>query len=256
MRDNPVSLIQRFSLNRVGRDFVVGDIHGRFDILHRMLKLIGFDTQCDRLFCLGDLVDRGAWSHEVLRWLAYPWLHSILANHEQMAIGISEGRHEASNYLANGGAWFLRLQPEEQKAIAAVFRTLPLAIEIETPYGTVGMVHAEVPTYCWPELTAMLDHPEQLSKGKLKRLMAHLLWSRSRIDDPDPTKRGYRDPATWDRNYVSGIHRVYVGHSPMPEPTSVGNIIYIDTGLGKGGSLTCINLAEPDTYYILSETLP
>jgi len=49
----------RFACNAVGRDFAVGDIHGCFSHLRRSLEAIGFDASVDRLFSVGDLIDRG-----------------------------------------------------------------------------------------------------------------------------------------------------------------------------------------------------
>ncbi|MCA4078770.1 metallophosphoesterase, partial [Pseudomonas kurunegalensis] len=51
--------IKRFAANRAGRDFAVGDIHGHFTRLQAALDSAGFDPAIDRLFSVGDLVDRG-----------------------------------------------------------------------------------------------------------------------------------------------------------------------------------------------------
>ena len=51
--------LPRFARNVGGRDFAVGDIHGCFSHLSRSLEAIGFDAAVDRLFSVGDLVDRG-----------------------------------------------------------------------------------------------------------------------------------------------------------------------------------------------------
>lgn len=64
--------IPRFALNTHGRDFAVGDTHGAFGALQRALEAIGFDAQKYRLFSVGDLVDRGPESHQVLVWLEKP----------------------------------------------------------------------------------------------------------------------------------------------------------------------------------------
>lgn len=77
----------RFARNVAGRDFAVGDIHGCFSYLERSLEVIGFDEGVDRLFSVGDLVDRGPESDQVLTWLGKPWFHAICGNHEVMAIG-------------------------------------------------------------------------------------------------------------------------------------------------------------------------
>ena len=44
--------------NRRGRDFVVGDIHGHFETMRHALAELKIDER-DRVFSLGDLVDRG-----------------------------------------------------------------------------------------------------------------------------------------------------------------------------------------------------
>ena len=70
-------MIKRFSKNLVGRDFVVGDIHGAFTKLKQALEKIEFNTEVDRLFCVGDLVDRGGENEQATDWLFKPWFHTV-----------------------------------------------------------------------------------------------------------------------------------------------------------------------------------
>ena len=49
--------------------FAIGDIHGCFRTLQRLMKAIRFDPGRDRLWLVGDLVNRGPGSLEVLRWV-------------------------------------------------------------------------------------------------------------------------------------------------------------------------------------------
>ncbi|WP_437883539.1 metallophosphoesterase [Pseudomonas sp. LRF_L74] len=137
--------IQRFERNTRGHDFAVGDIHGHFRALMHALDRIGFDRSIDRLFSVGDLVDRGPDSPGVGRWLDQPWFHAVRGNHEQMAIQAAQEAMEQSLYLRNGGGWFLDLSSDEQQAIAKKLADLPLAIEVDTPAGLVGLVHADIP---------------------------------------------------------------------------------------------------------------
>ncbi len=48
--------------------YVIGDIHGCFDTLQALWPRLGFDPTQDRLWLVGDLVNRGPKSLEVLRW--------------------------------------------------------------------------------------------------------------------------------------------------------------------------------------------
>ena len=61
-----------YQTNALGRDFAVGDIHGSFSALQTALDTIEFNSEVDRLFSVGDLVDRGPESHHVLEWLDKP----------------------------------------------------------------------------------------------------------------------------------------------------------------------------------------
>ncbi|MET3654064.1 metallophosphoesterase [Dyella japonica] len=228
-----MNIIQRFERNRVGRDFVVGDIHGCFDLLSRAMDTVGFDESCDRLFSVGDLVDRGPSSHEAIDWIAQPWFHAVRGNHEQMAIGVAQGRHDHDNYLRNGGGWFLSLGDDRQKLVAAVFDTLPIAIEIDHAVGRIGLVHADIWGESWDGF--LRDMQSDLSNSKRHKLVEVALWSRSRIQ---AHQSGYPTSS------VSDLHAMFVGHTPVEKPLCLGNVVYIDTGAVFGRSLTLINIAD------------
>lgn len=225
-------LIQRFERNTVGRDWIVGDIHGYFTRLQHALEQIGFAPETDRLFSVGDLVDRGPESHLVLEWLDKPWFHPVQGNHETMAVewGLKPALVDKWLYASNGGAWNIGNLPDERATYAHALAALPLAIEIETEQGLVGVVHAE-PTYDWAELRADLQDP-WLDGGDLERLRERLQWERHRLQ--------YRD-----RHGVRGLRAAVVGHTPLYAVVKLGNVHFIDTGAwhDEGLGFTFMNAA-------------
>lgn len=204
-------MIKHFTRNLAGRDLIVGDVHGNFSKLQASLDAIVFDPARDRLFSVGDLVDRGPESEQALEWLAKPWFHAICGNHEQMAIDAAAGLFDRGMYLSNGGAWFMALPKPHQNWIAEQFGKLPMAIELETAAGLVGIVHADCPTESWAQLH------EALSGDSATAYENMCMWSRDRI-------------ASGFHGSVEGVVAVVVGHTPVERWTTLGNVIYIDTG--------------------------
>lgn len=202
---------QLYAQNAAGRDFIVGDIHGCGTRPQAHLDQLGFDPAADRLFSVGDLIDRGPESGLALEWLAKPWFHAVRGNHEQMAIGYVAGRAEARLYIGNGGGWFVGMTRPEHHLFADAFGAQPLAITLETTAGPVGIVHAERAGDSWATLVAALSAHRAEQVGVL------CMWSCDRI-----TNERADD--------VAGVRAVVVGHTPMPHWTSLDNVIYIDTG--------------------------
>lgn len=215
-KDDDSPLVRRFALNQHGCDLIVGDIHGCFDKLQARLDAVGFDPGAgDRLFSVGDLVDRGPQSDAVLDWLDQPWFHPVLGNHEQMTLLCTVNEQDEAEYAANGGDWFLRSSPARRQQIAQRLASLPVVIELATTEGTVGIVHADCPAEVWSDFTEALesDHNEEFLAG----LIDTALWSRERCFALCEDK-------------VEGVRAVVVGHTAMTRPMTLGNVIHIDTG--------------------------
>ena len=219
-------MIKHFERNTQGRDFCVGDIHGMFTLLQTELDKIGFDEVNDRLFSVGDLVDRGPESEEFWDWLRKPWFHAVRGNHEQMVIDSVEAGNESNacgNHAINGGMWLYGLPEVEQQCYALEMRELPIAIEVETERGLIGIIHAECALGDWNLFKSMYESNKE-------RFDAVAMWARTKIE--------YKD-----KSRVVGLHKLFVGHTPMNNPEILGNVHYIDTGACfKGGKLTIVKI--------------
>ncbi|QBF26844.1 serine/threonine protein phosphatase [Pseudomonas tructae] len=225
--------IERFTANTRGRDIAVGDIHGHFSRLQQRLTAIGFDPAVDRLFSVGDLVDRGPECPQALEWLAQPWFHAVQGNHEALAVThVDGGVLDYSQYRAAGGSWFLALPEAEQARFAEQFRRLPLALEVETGDGLIGLLHADSPLRRWAELR------EQLEDTPPKEIQEVCQWSRKRLYAGDDTP-------------IEGLRALIVGHTPQREVRVLGNVWHIDTG---GWASGCFSLLDLGSLRVISDT--
>jgi len=73
--------------------YAIGDLQGCYHALQDMLKHIRFNPDSDKLWLVGDLINRGSGSLEVLRWV---YQHRsnvvvVLGNHDLHALVVAEG---------------------------------------------------------------------------------------------------------------------------------------------------------------------
>jgi bis(5'-nucleosyl)-tetraphosphatase (symmetrical) len=73
--------------------YAIGDIHGHVRTLKRLLERIRFDPSSDRLWLVGDLVNRGPDSLGVLRWAREhdAAITVVLGNHDLHLLGRAAG---------------------------------------------------------------------------------------------------------------------------------------------------------------------
>jgi serine/threonine protein phosphatase 1 len=229
----PSPAIKSFTANSNGRDFVVGDIHGHFALLSSLLNQVNFNVERDRIFSVGDLIDRGPDSKQATDWIREPWFHAVRGNHEQMIIECISGSGDIARHTRNGGAWLYDLPSIVQLNISRVLHDLPIMIEVGLSDGRkVGIVHAEAPllqeTDGWQEAKDSITCKFGEDHRQLALKIA--LYSRTKIDQQDHSP-------------VKGLDQLYVGHSTVSNITHLGNVAYIDTGCSfDDGALSLIEL--------------
>jgi len=223
---------------------VIGDIHGRADLLSPLLERIDADLQERPVpypveIFLGDYIDRGPNSREVIdRLIARSCVRETIflrGNHEtyitafldQPAI-LSEWRQIGGleTLMSYGMQPSLRMEPDEQIRLAAAFkRVLPEShrlflnsLSTSLSGGDYFFVHAGIR----PGVPLAEQRDEDL------------LWIRE-------------DFLLCEESFG----RVIVhGHSPVPEPEMRPNRINIDTGAYATGRLTCLVLEEEDRHFL------
>lgn len=208
----------RHKTNARGRDFFVGDLHGEFGLLTDALERVDFDKDGDRLFSVGDLIDRGPESRACLELTLEPWFFGVRGNHEMLARDALFGGGEGmALWVINGGGWALQ-EPQKalRKLLSAALRRLPYVREVAVGDRRIGLVHAEPPVdWAWIEACDRHD----------------LVWGRRRIRQGDATP-------------VARIDAVVVGHTILDAPTVLGNVCYLDTGAFSTGRLTLLEARD------------
>lgn len=204
----------QYDVNKVGRDFVVGDLHGEYELFMRSLAEVGFAPETDRLFSVGDLIDRGPDSLKCLSLINEPWFFPVRGNHEQLLINAVRGTYDGAvmDWIDNGGMWGIDLVGDELDVIAQELDRLPYAIQV----GDIGFVHAEPPSV-WDLVKHNGAHQESM------------IWSRDRYSN----KKSHP---------VEGIGHVFVGHAIVREVITLGNVSYVDRGAHARQVIEIINI--------------
>ena len=223
-----------------GRDLVVGDVHGHFATLRHALSELEVGP-ADRLFSLGDLIDRGPDSFQALSWLegkdpSARFDLVIRGNHEQLML-VALGPHVSAAYeplwptdrglwYGNGGRWWEERGPDAPgpEAWTAALAGLPFAARIDTPHGPVGLVHACPVHQSWEELEKALAGDGPDSRRARMRALWSRIWHRFPQSEIGEDGREYAGP-------VEGVRAVVTGHTPVSDPAWHWNVLDIDTGI-------------------------
>ena len=230
-----------------GRDFVVGDVHGEFGALEALLLRVEFTLGRDRLFALGDLVDRGPRSTHALAWMESGRIAlSVRGNHEQMLLERIEGAETFPGEVSWAmHPWFLHdVARTDWGRWKEMLRALPIAVSVATAHGAVGLVHAAPTTRHWDTMLG------QLAAGDTDTM--ELAISSNARAHRDARRAGHEGVPVDGR--IDGVRAVLTGHAVVAEPFTTANVWHIDTGAGvPNGRLT---LARIDVDPIDTVTVP
>ena len=142
--------------------FAVGDIQGCYDELRRALDGVGFEPNHDRLWFVGDLVNRGPKSLDVLRFVSGLGDSAVcvLGNHDLHLLALAAGntKHEGEHSLRE-----ILAAPDRDELLHWLLHR-PLA-HFDADLGFL-MVHAGIPPQ-WDVATtlACAQEVEQVLRG-------------------------------------------------------------------------------------------
>ena len=150
--------------------YAIGDLQGCFGSLQKLLDETGFNRSRDRLWFVGDLVNRGPQSLEVLRFIKSLGNAAVcvLGNHDLHLLMVAEGcakRHKEDTLAPI-------LDARDREALLAWMRHRPI-IHVE---GEYAMVHAGLlPSWTAARAAELGKEVEQALRGPAwPELMAHM----------------------------------------------------------------------------------
>ncbi|GBC63274.1 metallophosphatase [Desulfonema ishimotonii] len=214
----------------MGDIFAIGDIHGCFDQLSELMVRVLEEMNADRdtLVFLGDYIDRGPASVEVVEYLirlraSLPNTVFLKGNHEEMLQNYLDGL-DKHTYLINGGrktleGYLAHRDAEGRDGGPIPEEHLEFFLSLSDSYQTEKyiFVHAGLRPGVPPD----------------QQVPADMLWIRDRFVRSD---------------YDFGKQVVF-GHTPFKTPLVQFNKIGIDTGAVYGNVLTCVRLPRTVFFY-------
>ncbi len=250
------TLHKRFPANSSGRDFIVGDLHGCLDLLQVQLDRIRFDTTRDRLFSVGDLIDRGPDSMGCLRLLREPWFHAVRGNHEGMLIDYASPvglpyayGGPAELFFANGGRWVMDLGKSDQDELwddlVPRVAKLPYVITVGEGPAQFHVAHAELMTGRVDGVDTRSNRADLGKKQVLTDAMINdevlatmiepITWGRRLIKKASDSKASevdtpYGKLAVSHKPWHPGLSLTYVGHTPVKGMVLHASHLFIDRG--------------------------
>jgi len=217
--------------------YIIGDVHGCYKT---MLALIEKLPKDEEIIFVGDLIDRGPMSKEVVQWVMDnpKKCRSVVGNHEQMLL-LARNEPKMSNYTLwtwNGGDATLDSYFPQISNRRPLFDETEEDIEKEEALRQARK-RIDIPK---DHLEFYANMPLYIEEGDL--FVSHTAWNDKipweNVLELDDTK-GYYKGLTWYRGQPGilpdGRFHVF-GHTPIPEPVITEHFANIDTGACFAGS--------------------
>jgi len=210
---------------------VVGDLHGQRAGLEALLQRVGFQIERDRLFAVGDLIDRGPDSAGVLALLEQPWFYSARGNHEQLLIW---GLHDPDQYQLwchNGGDWIGRQPRARWVDWAERLDQLPHLWVVGEGERRFHVLHADLTlggamADGMPRVALDQDIDAALAGGGSELDVANLMWSRRLMTAAAHAQASGSPLPLW----ADGLSRSFCGHTPSRQIRQALSHICVDSG--------------------------
>lgn len=217
------------------KTYVIGDIHGELDKFLSVLEQCNFDYENDRLISMGDLCDRGMKSREVV--------NEIIKMKHKVCI---RGNHDAwfQEFLETGRGYDMWLRQ-------GGYETLESYKEHPEDYGPHRDFYEAQKNFFVENNICYVHGGFDVTRYIDEQDSNELYWDRELVEKMmccgKDIKLKHKD--NFDLIFIGHTPTMYwkedvpgKGRMPILKPIFRGGIYNIDTGSGKGGLLTIMDL--------------
>jgi bis(5'-nucleosyl)-tetraphosphatase (symmetrical) len=155
--------------------YLIGDVQGCDEPLQQLLDDIAFSPSRDTLVLLGDLVNRGPASVEVLRRVQRYGgaAQTVLGNHDLHLLGVAQGARK----LGRKDTLHAVLEAPDREALLDWLRQQPMALHRAVGGGDLLMVHAGVlPQWSVADTLVYAAEVESVLRGSAAREFLHEMY--------------------------------------------------------------------------------
>ena len=230
-------------MNKKGKKFVIGDIHGANKALLQVLERSGFDNEVDTLISIGDIADG---------WSEVPeCVDTLLGIKNLVAI---RGNHDVWCYdwFKFGDKPYIWTQQGGQATLDAYIRTGQMVDQNHKDFWDNQkdwyidednnlFIHGGFAYYLEGDFARQASL--KVNGGSIAR---ECHWDRDLYD-------GHRKEILHPTlvKATSQFNKIFIGHSAIPypfKPFHRGNLFNVDTGAGWHGKLTMMNV-DTEEYF-------
>ncbi len=219
--------------------YLLSDIHGRKDKYYRLLEKINLQKE-DKLFILGDVIDRGPDGISLLQEIMEnPQITLMLGNHEYMmreALEHPKNLMDLRRWYNNGGKVthdaYNALPEDEKEVILSFINELPVNMTITLNHHQYLLVHGAPMSMFSSDLYSYLD------------AVQFSVWHRLEMNTPVTEGETIIFGHTPTMHYTDGSVPLKIWHGK--------HLIDLDCGCAYpdyGGQLGCLCLDTMKEYY-------
>ena len=218
---------------------VIGDVHGCYYTLQQLVDKIKNKYTDIEIFCVGDLVDRGAHSFETIDFIINEKIRFTLGNHDLMFYSFFKDPESqmGKTWIYNGAETTLKSYEDNMEKLEehlSVLHNAPLFIDTEDCF----ISHAGISKEFQDKISKdILNQPDEL-----KKILS------SGLDD--------LNSILWNRGEVLNLGKLQVvGHTHRKEVffNEVTNTIYIDTTAFGMNKLSAVIVEENKVLEIIDQ---